>query len=154
MDFNPRSPRGERLLGLLLFTVILQFQPSLPARGATNNNIQPTSIRIFQPSLPARGATIDKQIRALFEYISTLAPREGSDSSQSRDRGRRQSISTLAPREGSDRDHRSQTTSIQISTLAPREGSDQVSKIDTNVLTDFNPRSPRGERQGITPQNY
>ena len=78
------------------------FQPSLPARGATNawtqnlggkqyfNPRSPRGERLdtkkyatwlmeFQPSLPARGATRDDDGAAYRHDISTLAPREGSD---------------------------------------------------------------------------
>ena len=34
-DFNPRSPHGERLIGLGVTGFLLSFQPTLPARGAT-----------------------------------------------------------------------------------------------------------------------
>ena len=57
-DFNPRSPHGERLRALVDDASVIQFQPTLPARGATKSGIQP---------LQSSG-------------ISTHAPRTGSDS--------------------------------------------------------------------------
>ena len=100
-DFNPRSPRGERRIpdiklitnwtfqpslparGATLKRQMqlkrIVFQPSLPARGATRFSQPPFCINIFQPSLPARGATAPSLPCSLFRYISTLAPREGSD---------------------------------------------------------------------------
>ena len=41
MYFNPRSPRGERLLSLTLIAFNLLFQSTLPARGATYKNVKP-----------------------------------------------------------------------------------------------------------------
>ena len=35
MDFNPRSPHGERLLCMTQFNRESEFQSTLPARGAT-----------------------------------------------------------------------------------------------------------------------
>ena len=35
VDFNPRSPHGERLGALEREVRMLTFQPTLPARGAT-----------------------------------------------------------------------------------------------------------------------
>ena len=78
-NFNPRSPRGER-----------------QSRGCT-----PSMERGFQPSLPARGATEFWYPRYSVVFISTLAPREGSDLS---------------------------------------------AKLSILIVSDFNPRSPRGER--------
>ena len=34
-DFNPRSPHGERPSGSVISSVGMQFQSTLPARGAT-----------------------------------------------------------------------------------------------------------------------
>ena len=34
-NFNPRSPHGERLQQIANLTGIVQFQSTLPARGAT-----------------------------------------------------------------------------------------------------------------------
>ena len=56
--------------------------------------------------------------------ISTLAPREGSDTEVSSYAGNVTTISTLAPREGSDFRPLPDAGNIRISTLAPREGSD------------------------------
>ena len=35
LNFNPRSPQGERLAVLLLVPQIIRFQSTLPAGGAT-----------------------------------------------------------------------------------------------------------------------
>ena len=58
---------------------LIEFQPSLPARGATDENCDVRAAAIFQPSLPARGATAEKIQKMAERGISTLAPREGSD---------------------------------------------------------------------------
>ena len=80
LNFNPRSPHGERRGAVLQrnlprlisthaprtgsdmpvggFSAISStFQPTLPARGATPNLICKHYISGFQPTLPARGAT-------------------------------------------------------------------------------------------------
>ena len=56
-DFNPRSPRGERLLFTLTILMIWKFQSTLPARGAT------AWVGWLSPA----------------DQISIHAPREGSD---------------------------------------------------------------------------
>ena len=58
----------------------LEFQSTLPARGATvcsdtRSHLQDT----FQSTLPARGATWDYISEAYGAYISIHAPRTGSD---------------------------------------------------------------------------
>ena len=83
IDFNPRSPCGERL----------------ESAGFSSDEI------IFQPTLPVRGATGDN-VAAPYSYnISTHAPRAGSDQQRNKRR------------------------------------------LDAN---NFNPRSPCGERPGLT----
>ena len=146
-DFNPRSPHGERLLSSYNILWQLSFQPTLPARGATLNQLvadNGTEISthaprtgsdtisdaprgggsIFQPTLPARGATRAAAVRAWNNDISTHAPRTGSDTR------RRGADGVLG----------------DISTHAPRTGSDSLA-IFSSILTGyFNPRSPHGER--------
>ncbi len=103
LDFNPRSPRGERPgPDLRLRRAVFLFQSTLPARGATsrctpssNNclNFNPrsprgerpparqtaNSRRRFQSTLPARGATCNFLLQIWQNLISIHAPREGSD---------------------------------------------------------------------------
>ena len=122
------------------------FQPSLPARGATYRIVTATDYGRFQPSLPARGATGKHQIGDDSVFISTLAPREGSDHAVNNAARVIHVISTLAPREGSDAGVRWGPLRIVISTLAPREGSDARRRDCPGGKNNFNPRSPRGER--------
>ena len=56
--FNPRSPRGERLLRSSGPAGCLVFQSTLPARGATLEFLEDDDEREFQSTLPARGATV------------------------------------------------------------------------------------------------
>ena len=56
--FNPRSPHGERPCLMLLLRRFVQFQSTLPARGATLASYKDWhDISEFQSTLPARGAT-------------------------------------------------------------------------------------------------
>ena len=126
-DFNPRSPHGERRFSPFSIRSTMSFQPTLPARGATS---------------PRGGRTRRRK------GISTHAPRTGSDTKKEEENhdssnfnprsphGERQinpatmrgsqGISTHAPRTGSD-DRRFAffDAAIQISTHAPRTGSDR-----------------------------
>ena len=146
-DFNPRSPRGERLFFALLFHFITQdfnprsprgerhslhrqagaiglFQPTLPAWGATVES-NPFNLPqcVFQPTLPAWGATSVPALCAAKIDISTHAPRVGSDPVKS-SISISFTISTHAPRVGSDLLPRDGRCTWCISTHAPRVGSD------------------------------
>ena len=56
------------------------FQPTLPARGATEHAGMLHVIGwVFQPTLPARGATRQRRRHPSRRTISTHAPRTGSD---------------------------------------------------------------------------
>ena len=100
--FNPRSPHGERHDFDTIFTVMMDisthaprtgsdyssgkgldffglFQPTLPARGATQRGPSPRYMEVFQPTLPARGATPRQSCESVGPHISTHAPRTGSD---------------------------------------------------------------------------
>ena len=126
VDFNPRSPRGERHCLVLFPIKSIQFQSTLPARGATGGfficrKISPrfqstlpargatTAFRYavcidggFQSTLPARGATCARPPSRYCAEISIHAPREGSDNSTPKRHLFRIFISIHAPREGSD----------------------------------------------------
>ena len=144
--FNPRSPHGERPTIQRYTEYLGEFQPTLPARGATDGRAaERTGVR-FQPTLPARGATrmLDNQIARTF--ISTHAPRTGSDDGRRRTSAaakdfnprsphgerrnkawqavRAKGISTHAPRTGSDATYTGICQGSGISTHAPRTGSD------------------------------
>ena len=60
-----------------------------------------------------------------------------------------ENISIHAPREGSDMALRYTSPHKAISIHAPREGSDLTPTTTTATTTNFNPRSPRGERLTI-----
>ena len=100
--FNPRSPRGERPLLVIAAPILLAFQSTLPARGATHivrvgcpairvsihapregsDRIAPSSSApalAFQSTLPARGATWGTMRVQRSLKVSIHAPREGSD---------------------------------------------------------------------------
>ncbi len=124
-DFNPRSPHGERRHGGANRergkTI---FQSTLPARGATGRVNRIALMVEFQSTLPARGATVLRVLVFLAEYISIHAPRTGSDVFHN-------CIIIHV---------------LQISIHAPRTGSDAFPCLAARAYSNFNPRSPHGER--------
>ena len=80
-NFNPRSPRGERLSIIFRQSPIKVFQSTLPARGATGGRTKKWQVRKISIHAPREGSDRGKQYaeNTVFE-ISIHAPREGSDS--------------------------------------------------------------------------
>ena len=146
--FNPRSPHGERpRYHLLNLHSVFQFQPTLPARGATmaarssalgTMDFNPRSPHGERPagSSSFRRASLNFNPRSphgerreamdYVEYLTAFQP-------------------TL-PARGATRQHRADCDLWAISTHAPRTGSDQRMRCAKPSARDFNPRSPHGER--------
>ena len=85
--------------------------------------------------------------RAPGDLISIHAPRTGSDHGNRRACARR-FISIHAPRTGSDAVGREPRKTETISIHAPRTGSDTACWATAPSRSNFNPRSPHGERPG------
>ena len=102
----------------------------------------------FQPTLPARGATrmLDNQIARTF--ISTHAPRTGSDDGRRRTSAAAKDFNPRSPH-GERRHTRTQTASPKtISTHAPRTGSDGIKHGKRFGQRAFQPTLPA---RGATP---
>ena len=171
--FNPRSPRGERLVDKFTTKAIGQFQSTLPARGATSilikncatvRNFNPRSPRgerprprvpvlgptRFQSTLPARGATVETA-RRLHDrhHFNPRSPR-GERHSGGRATGERCTFQSTLPARGATDLYGYKQFLRRISIHAPREGSDIARRCICRRRRHFNPRSPRGERRGNT----
>ena len=126
VDFNPRSPRGERRVVVSRLSPLLgNFNPRSPRGERRRIDVFHIIQILFQSTLPARGATAGVFRQLHSPQISIHAPREGSDRSLESlltDGVRFQS--TLPARgatgQGRHRDH----IAFVISIHAPREGSD------------------------------
>ena len=78
-DFNPRSPHGERHHRRPRIHAPARFQSTLPARGATTLSNQAGHMPDFNPRSP-HGERLDGfNLRDADEKISIHAPRTGSD---------------------------------------------------------------------------
>ena len=152
-DFNPRSPHGERQAVLIASTCCLVFQPTLPARGATEMEQEYIyDANDFNPRSPHGERPVPRHVRVSAVLISTHAPRTGSDGASRINsskvsafqptlpaRGATERVVVRAakpmpfqptlpargatPRPGGDEGRR------EISTHAPRTGSDALLKI-------------------------
>ena len=80
-------------------------------------------------------------------YISTHAPREGSDRTVPISTSARPPFQPTLPARGATLHHTGLLLRERISTHAPREGSDRRQPGHHRQADYFNPRSPRGERR-------
>ncbi len=123
--FNPRSPCGERHFNDVYSVLLDDISIHAPRVGSDlTNGVSAMSTPLFQSTLPVWGAT-------------SCAPKTKSYSC----------ISIHAPRVGSDLDNTERGGVLTISIHAPRVGSDVEKLGSPKVAIDFNPRSPCGERQ-------
>ena len=151
MNFNPRSPRGERPDARILVPRHCRFQSTLPARGAT------LILRVMPPQ----------------RWISIHAPREGSDQdlieyprpgqnfnprSLRGERRRPRAVwlsgvrfqSTL-PARGATIVQSSYSRTTEFQSTLPARGATLPAATGCQSPDDFNPRSPRGERRKSFP---
>ena len=146
-----------------------EFQPTLPARGATALKYVQRQPRIFQPTLPARGATsFHPRAAGIARHFNPRSP-HGERPERPWKRTPTGAISTHAPRTGSDAAKEALVRAATISTHAPRTGSDPArwrtscgarrfqptlpargatwaGATKSTRPRYFNPRSPHGER--------
>ena len=125
--FNPRSPCGERRRMRLYIRTNTEFQSTLPVRGATRLAIRERWLREhFNPRSPCG------------ERHDSIALPSATGTFQS----------TL-PVRGATLSLGLSTHGLAISIHAPRAGSDQRRWVYLGQHTNFNPRSPCGERRRI-----
>ncbi len=146
-NFNPRSPCGERRPKIPTTPPIKRFQSTLPVWGAT----APPSPLFwmflhFNPRSPC-GERLSRRPPGWRETgISIHAPRVGSDPAPLWRRGYKL-ISIHAPRVGSDRrSGASANPASQFQSTLPVWGATEQSPTLAAAPSDFNPRSPCGER--------
>ena len=124
--FNPRTPRGVRL--------------TLPTARAPQNTI----------SIHAPREGCDQDIHPLLRdmYISIHAPREGCDEVQPWMFGHPVQFQSTHPARGATVECLNNLINHPISIHAPREGCDRKAFKSISKAKHFNPRPPRGVRQG------
>ena len=128
IDFNPRSPCGERHREQRKKAATILISIHAPHAGSDGLLRQVDFWRSrFQSTLPMRGATKGKHPDKALTYISIHAPHAGSDD-----------LLISSP------------TDTTISIHAPHAGSDKGAEIAPFGTPDFNPRSPCGERPLFT----
>ena len=80
-SFNPRSPCGERPIGNFYYTLVYQFQSTLPVWGATFARFTTTALHgDFNPRSPCGERPIVQIIRFNFNTFQSTLPVWGATS--------------------------------------------------------------------------
>ena len=168
--FNPRSPWGERPGSHSATGGEDNFNPRSPWGERRHTRAAKVFGPLFQSTLPVGGATSTPALMRSFRSISIHAPRGGSDRLFTDIRKHGFVFQSTLPVGGATSDVRCFLRIYRISIHAPRGGSDRAVKIGiacswafqstlpvggaTKIActagrgrTNFNPRSPWGERQ-------
>ena len=170
-DFNPRSPHGERPGAGLPNQPGHDISIHAPRTGSDHNRaLLLSSTSCISIHAPRTGSDHHVGADQAVRVISIHAPRTGSDERLHERRRFHRRISIHAPRTGSDRVIRGmpcrlatfQSTlpargatnalvvhlgnALCISIHAPRTGSDRRKHANSARASNFNPRSPHGER--------
>ena len=101
--FNPRSPCGERLMKAAGSCSLLEFQSTLPMRGATGRVL--CGFRALHPisiHAPHAGSDPSHPVSRMIHTISIHAPHAGSDGGNAQCKRVDGLISIHAPHAGSD----------------------------------------------------
>ena len=126
IDFNPRSPDGERQPQHERAPPFLEISIHAPRMGSdTEGKASETDGKVFQSTLPGWGATCPSIGRCPTCSISIHAPRMGSDHPRPVHVEAQTQISIHAPRMGSDAHALLVEFEHAISIHAPRMGSDR-----------------------------
>ena len=147
-NFNPRAPRGARRDNITNIERGLDnFNPRAPRGARRVSGILIAVMLIFQSTRPARGATTAKDNEVFGYQISIHAPREGRDYRHAR-HAHKASISIHAPREGRDAaGSPCSRTGVIFQSTRPARGATMVVLFWRRKVRNFNPRAPRGARR-------
>ena len=147
MNFNPRSPCGERPVLSVFSVAALDFNPRSPCGERRQDSKRGFRTYQFQSTLPLRGATAQTFLGEGRLRISIHAPLAGSDLRFLATKWRQSYFNPRSPC-GERRVSKPIAEGIyDISIHAPLAGSDPAPYISTTLLKNFNPRSPCGERR-------
>ena len=122
-----------------------------PRTGSDGKDRKMTDARLISTHAPRTGS--DDSFRhagVWYIPISTHAPRTGSDPAALRPHSLPPPISTHAPRTGSDRTATHKRRRERFQPTLPARGATTTTGRDNHDHTDFNPRSPHGERHHLS----
>ena len=148
VDFNPRSPCGERLSSACVHAIVLSyFNPRSPCGERHFVSGTHSTGALFQSTLPVWGATAWRGYKSERRGISIHAPRVGSDHRRVHPADDHADFNPRSPGGERRRSAAGWCRQRAISIHAPRVGSDRQRSPSHPPPTYFNPRSPCGERR-------
>ena len=98
--FNPRSPHGERPSRTHFCPLVVQFQSTLPARGATRRQSAVSCFKSISIHAPRTGSDGITPPFGQAPFISIHAPRTGSDPRGGDERGGGMAFQSTLPARG------------------------------------------------------
>ena len=146
--FNPRSPHGERPVRLSYPRRTGYFNPRSPHGERHHKDGRTTGRLEFQPTLPARGATRRRDLHPRRRDISTHAPRTGSDSAASASASAFRYFNPRSPHGERLKRMSLRRSSCVFQPTLPARGATPADAHGSLIGFHFNPRSPHGERPG------
>ena len=126
IDFNPRSPHGERLIMRCIVDWLETFQSTLPARGATCRVPDGRPRHPISIHAPRTGSDVLADRRRDHQAISIHAPRTGSDSFVDSLFNEARIFQSTLPARGATMRSPGAHRTLRISIHAPRTGSDCI----------------------------
>ena len=147
MNFNPRSPHGERRRAVRHLAVAAAISIHAPRTGSDDASSDASVFFVdFNPRSPHGERPLYRNNSNFFRLISIHAPRTGSDVQRFRQLRALLPISIHAPRTGSD--HPCASAAAALPHFNPRSphGERRRPPAAANLSGYFNPRSPHGER--------
>ena len=170
--FNPRSPHGERPAKSCLQLVVVSFQSTLPARGATPpacasklstmisihaprtgsdpcGRLPPPCVCQFQSTLPARGATQNPVCNLWLHHFNPRSPHGERQCRVADGCPCNPFQSTLPARGATIADSAKQRAARKFQSTLPARGATSPAAGSAGARSHFNPRSPHGERQRV-----
>ena len=147
VDFYPRSPCGERQPTPSrndkhnIFLSTLSLRRATDLQGNRHNTISISIHALLAESDPGKVRVVEPG----FVFLSTLSLRRATRSEFHRDNREIISIHALLAESDARRASRQQPAGISIHALLAE--SDRIIDIINNIVNDFYPRSPCGERR-------
>ena len=146
-DFNPRSPGGERPTSMSVMLSGSIFQSTLPGWGATGDGNQPTVATAISIHAPRVGSDAGHPVPARLDgRISIHAPRMGSDNEQEVAKTEAETFQSTLPGWGATRIGGFDGSVFKFQSTLPGWGATPPPWQWSPPQSNFNPRSPDGER--------
>ncbi len=145
--FNPRAPHGERRFRALVHhTSVIQFQSTLPARGATCCRCPVLRTDTISIHAPRTGS--DNWLGSNFfdVTISIHAPRTGSDADDKKVLQKHLDFNPRSPHGERPRHSSPRPSRSHFNPRSPHGERPHRRQLRHARRSDFNPRSPHGER--------